>query len=59
MKEGESIKAVSALYGVDIRRVAAIVRLKEVENDWESRVKHPLSIPLSLGYIPVFPSLLI
>lgn len=52
MKEGESIKAVSALYGVDIRRVAAIVRLKEVEKDWESRVKHP---PLNSPFIRLYP----
>ncbi|KAI0886073.1 eukaryotic mitochondrial regulator protein-domain-containing protein [Annulohypoxylon maeteangense] len=34
MRNGEAIKAVSAELGVDIRRVAAIVRLKEVEKDW-------------------------
>lgn len=38
MQEGETIKAVSAEFGVDIRRVAAIVRLKEVEKDWIAKV---------------------
>ncbi|KAG5920713.1 hypothetical protein E4U53_003883 [Claviceps sorghi] len=31
---GESLKAVSAEMGVDVRRVAAVVRLKEVERQW-------------------------
>ncbi|KAI5463976.1 eukaryotic mitochondrial regulator protein-domain-containing protein [Mariannaea sp. PMI_226] len=31
---GESLKAVSAEMGVDVRRVAAVVRLKEVEKRW-------------------------
>lgn len=38
MRNGETIKSVSAELGVDIRRVAAVVRLKEVERDWESKV---------------------
>jgi hypothetical protein len=38
MREGETIKAVSAEFGIDIRRVAAVVRLKEVEKDWLSKV---------------------
>ncbi|GAB0143779.1 hypothetical protein EsHS_00004284 [Epichloe bromicola] len=33
-KRGESLKAVSAEMGVDVRRVAAVVRLKEVEKQW-------------------------
>ncbi|KAI0021423.1 eukaryotic mitochondrial regulator protein-domain-containing protein [Xylariomycetidae sp. FL0641] len=39
MQNGESIKAVSAEFGVDIRRVAAVVRLKEVEKDWVAKGK--------------------
>ncbi len=39
MREGETIKGVSAEFGIDIRRVAAIVRLKEVEKDWIAKVK--------------------
>ncbi|KAI1092859.1 eukaryotic mitochondrial regulator protein-domain-containing protein [Rostrohypoxylon terebratum] len=37
MRNGETIKAVSAELGVDIRRVAAVVRLKEVEKDWQAK----------------------
>ncbi|KAL7621218.1 hypothetical protein AAE478_008535 [Parahypoxylon ruwenzoriense] len=37
MQDGEAVKAVSAELGVDIRRVAAIVRLKEVEKDWVAK----------------------
>ncbi|KHO00443.1 Ribosomal protein S35, mitochondrial [Metarhizium album ARSEF 1941] len=33
-QRGESIKAVSAEMGVDVRRVAAVVRLVEVERQW-------------------------
>lgn len=44
MKDGESIKAVSAEFGVDIRRVAAVVRLKEVERDWQAKVSEPFSV---------------
>lgn len=39
IKQGETIKAVSAELGVDINRVAAVVRLKEVERDWEAKGK--------------------
>ncbi|KUI58969.1 37S ribosomal protein S35, mitochondrial [Cytospora mali] len=35
MVNWEGIKAVSAELGVDQRRVAAVVRMKEVEKDWE------------------------
>lgn len=38
MQNGRSIKDVSAEMGVDVRRVAAVVRLKELERDWESSV---------------------
>jgi hypothetical protein len=38
MRKGEPIKAVSAELGVDITRVAAVVRLKEVERDWTAKV---------------------
>ena len=42
MREGQTIKAVSAEFGIDIRRVAAIVRLKEVEKDWIAKVSYLL-----------------
>lgn len=37
-RKGESLKAVSAEMHVDVRRVAAVVRLKEVENQWKAEV---------------------
>lgn len=43
VQEGEAIKSVSANFGVDMRRVAAVVRLKEVEKAWEREVS-PLFI---------------
>lgn len=36
---GEPIKVVSADLGVDHRRVAAVVRMKEIEKDWERQVR--------------------
>lgn len=38
MLKGEPMKSVSAELGVDIRRIGAVVRLKEVEKDWISNV---------------------
>ena len=38
VQQGEAIKSVSANFGVDMRRVAAVVRLKEVEKAWERDV---------------------
>jgi hypothetical protein len=40
VKQGEAIKAVSANFGVDMRRVAAVVRLKEVEKAWQREVSY-------------------
>lgn len=34
MKRGEALKAVSAEMGVDVRRIAAVVRLKQLEKQW-------------------------
>jgi hypothetical protein len=42
--QGETIKAVSAEFGVDINRVAAVVRLKEVEKDWLAKVRYELFV---------------
>jgi len=53
-KNGEALKVVSADLGVDVRRVAAVVRLKEVEKRWISEVREfPISFnPIlnSLGF---------
>lgn len=58
MRDGESIKAVSAELGVDITRVAAVVRLKEVEKDWVAKVRSPPISPLPppLHTAPALPS---
>lgn len=47
MKDGQSVKAVSAQLGVEMNRVGAIVRLKEVEKEWVRRVS--FSNGFSLG----------
>lgn len=38
MIEGLPLKAVSARFSVDMRRVAAVVRMKEIEKRWEKSV---------------------
>lgn len=38
MSNGVAIKAVSEEMGVDVRRIAAVLRLKEVENQWVTSV---------------------
>ena len=38
MLQGTPIKAVSAKYFVDMRRVAAVVRMKQIEKKWEQEV---------------------
>ncbi|KAI1818492.1 eukaryotic mitochondrial regulator protein-domain-containing protein [Poronia punctata] len=54
MRKGEAIKVVSAEYGVDIRRVAAVVRLKEVEKDWIAKGK-PLATVYSKAMMTLLP----
>ncbi|KAI8627046.1 eukaryotic mitochondrial regulator protein-domain-containing protein [Xylariaceae sp. FL1651] len=54
MRDGETIKAVSAEFGVDIRRVAAVVRLKEVEKDWISQGKK-LAKPYAKAVLSMLP----
>jgi len=57
---GESIKAVSSKYGVDMRRVAAVVRLKELEKAWAAQVSwfrgcSSRSLPTHIAHaIPAF-----
>jgi hypothetical protein len=43
MRDGMSVKAVSASMGVEMSRVGAIVRLKEIEKDWLSQVSTSIS----------------
>jgi Eukaryotic mitochondrial regulator protein len=40
--EDKPLKAVSADLGVDIRRVAAVIRMKEIEKRWIEEVRHRL-----------------
>ncbi len=40
VEAGESLKVISAELNVDVRRVAAVVRLKEVEKRMEEEVSH-------------------
>jgi hypothetical protein len=40
MLEARSVREVSVEFGVDMRRVGAVVRLKEVEKEWERTVSH-------------------
>ena len=42
--DGLDLKSVSATFGVDIRRVAAVVRLKSVEKQWIEDVEFDLSL---------------
>ncbi|KAI0838081.1 eukaryotic mitochondrial regulator protein-domain-containing protein [Hypoxylon sp. FL0890] len=55
MCKGETIKAVSAQLGVDIRRVAAVVRLKEVEKDWIAKGKK-LAKPYAKAVLSMLPT---
>ena len=40
MEEGSSVRNVSAALGVEMNRVAAVVRLKAVEKQWEKEVRY-------------------
>ncbi|KAK1830234.1 eukaryotic mitochondrial regulator protein-domain-containing protein [Podospora conica] len=54
MREGLPLKAVSARFSVDMRRVAAVVRMKEIENRW---VKNgtPLAKPYARAVMLMLP----
>ena len=41
IEQGKSVRDVSAMLGVEMRRVAAVVRLKAVEIEWEEQVCSP------------------
>lgn len=51
---GESIKAVAAELSIDMRRVAAVVRLKQVEKSWISEGK-PLAKPYAQAVLAMLP----
>lgn len=41
IEQGKSVRDVSATLGVEMRRVAAVVRLKAVEKEWDEQVCSP------------------
>ena len=47
MEDGKSVRDVSATLGVEMRRVAAVVRLKGVEKNWENQVCHTVCHPFA------------
>lgn len=49
MKDGKSVREVSAELGVEMSRVGAVVRLKEIEKEWMRIVSYTFSSPHSLG----------
>ncbi|KAK3396185.1 eukaryotic mitochondrial regulator protein-domain-containing protein [Sordaria brevicollis] len=54
MEKGLPIKAVSAKYNVDTRRVAAVIRLKEIEKRWIREYK-PLARPYARAVMKMLP----
>lgn len=54
VSRGESLKAVSAEMHVDVKRVAAVVRLKEVEKQWTSEGKK-LATPYAKAVMKMLP----
>ncbi|KAL4721861.1 hypothetical protein ACLX1H_011052 [Fusarium chlamydosporum] len=53
-RRGESLKAVSAEMHIDVRRVAAVVRLKEVEKQWKTEGKQ-LALPYARAVMKMLP----
>ncbi|KAI9163638.1 37S ribosomal protein S35 [Paramyrothecium foliicola] len=53
-QRGDSLKGVSAEMGVDVRRVAAVVRLKEVERQWITENKK-LATPYAKAIMGMLP----
>jgi hypothetical protein len=58
MEQGMPIKAVSATYGVDMRRIAAVLRMKQIERRWASEVGYPFLF-LVAARASIFPSSLL
>ncbi len=44
MREGKSVRVVSAELGVEMNRVGAVVRLKSVEKEWIQKVRYAVSL---------------
>jgi hypothetical protein len=54
MKEGQSVREVSAQMKVEMSRVGAVVRLKEIEKEWQRIVSSTtlnLSLPMTIMMI--------
>ena len=58
VEEKQPIKLVSAKYGVDVRRVAAVVRLKQVEKNWVEQVGTRLLLRFFFFFCFSFPKFL-
>ncbi|KAG9231826.1 eukaryotic mitochondrial regulator protein-domain-containing protein [Amylocarpus encephaloides] len=54
MKLGHSVREVSAELGVEMSRVGAVVRLKEVEFEWK-RIGKPLVVPYANAVMSMLP----
>lgn len=52
MEEGRSVRDTSAVLNVEMRRVAAVVRLKAVEKEWEEQVCNPFANTFPLCLMP-------
>jgi len=58
MIEGKSVRQVSAELGVEMARVGAVVRLKEIEKEWE-RIGKPLAHPYQNAINKMLPKTLL
>ncbi|TVY46383.1 37S ribosomal protein S35, mitochondrial [Lachnellula occidentalis] len=54
MKEGQSVREVSVTLRVEMSRVGAVVRLKEVEKEWK-RIGKPLARPYAQAVMSMLP----
>lgn len=54
VENGQSVATVSAVWGVDMRRVAAVVRLKTIEKDWQ-RKGSKLATPYASAIMMMLP----
>ena len=52
--EGRSVSNVSALLGVEMRRVGAVVRLKAVEKQWEEEVSTRATLASTFNHFAMF-----
>lgn len=47
VEQGHDLSSVAATFGVDLRRVAAVVRLKTIEKQWQAEVSACMLLPFS------------